>query len=622
MSDRAPIYSASDDGRARAESAAWGRLAATTSADEFWNAWLTILCGQVERARAAMLLLSPGADATYVPAAIWPDARRDMRYLGAAAERALTERAGVVVGPDGSKTPQPDQPAHVGYPIEVDGRLYGAVVLDLAPGPTHELQRSLRLVHWASAWLVDAFRRQQLAERDLRLAGLTTVTDLMATALEEPRFGPSALDVVNELVARLSCDRVSLGVERGPGIDVKAISHTATFDRKSDLVRLIGQAMEEVLDLDVPLVVPQAADDDLAATAHLEAARELKVEAICSVPLIDDGHAFGVLMLERAGGPPFHAAEIELCKTLGLMLGPAFALKQRNERGPIARAREAGHDAVVALFGPRHPGVKLIAAAAVVVLAFFSLVVTEHRVTARTVVEGETQRAVAAPFSGFIAESLVRAGDSVTKGQLLARLDERDLVLEQTRWESEREQAERKFRVALADQDRAAMAVLAAQVNQAEAQLHLVEERLARSRVVAPFDGIVVSGDLSQLLNTPVEQGKVLFEVAPRDRYRVILKVDERDIDYVKLGQTGRLVLSGLPGEVQTFSVKQMTPVSTPQDGHNTFRIEAQLADSSARLRPGMEGVGKILVGRARLIWIWTHGLTDWARLTLWNWLP
>jgi RND family efflux transporter MFP subunit len=238
------------------------------------------------------------------------------------------------------------------------------------------------------------------------------------------------------------------------------------------------------------------------------------------------------------------------------------------------------------------------------------------------VVEGETQRAIAAPFAGFIAESFVRAGDRVTKGQILARLDERDLSLEQTRLLSEREEAERKFRVALAEQDRAAMAVLAAQVNQAEAQLHLVEERLARSRVAAPFDGVVVSGDLSQLLGTPVDQGKVLFEVAPLDRYRVILKVDERDIDYVELGQSGDLVLSGLPGEVMTFSVKQMTPVSTPQDGRNTFRIEAQLSDSSARLRPGMEGVGKILVGRARLIWIWTHGLTDWARLTLWNWIP
>src|SRR4029078_4929554 len=111
----------------------------------------------------------------------------------------------------------------------------------------------------------------------------------------------------------------------------------------------------------------------------------------------------------------------------------------------------------------------------------------------------------------------------------------RDLRLEQTRWSSELEQAERKYRVALAEQDRAAMAVLAAQVNQAEAQLQLVEARLARSSVAAPFDGVVVSGDLSQLLGTPVEQGKVLFEVAPLDRYRVILEVDERDIGYLAL---------------------------------------------------------------------------------------
>jgi RND family efflux transporter MFP subunit len=503
----------------------------------------------------------------------------------------------------------------------MDGRLYGAIVLEIAPGSMRELQRALRSVHWGSAWLVDHFRREQLAERDAKLRGLTTATDLMATALQEPGFGPSAIDVVNELAAKLNCDRVSLGVERGGDVEVKAISHTATFDRKSDLVRFIGQAMEEVIDLGVALSVPQAGDD-LVALAHVEAARELKSAAICSVPLIDDGHAFGVITLERGLGEPFGPDDIDLLKTLGLLLGPAFALKLRNERGPIARFRESFYSASRAVFGPRHPGVKLIAAAAVIVVTFFSLFVTDHRVTARTVVEGEVQRAVAAPFEGFIAESLVRAGDSVTKGQVMARLEEKDLRLEQTRWQSEKEQADRKFRAALAEQDRAAMAVVAAQANQAEAQLQLVEERLSRSRIVAPFDGIVVSGDLSQLLGTPVEQGKMLFEVAPLDRYRVILKVDERDINFVKIGQPGDLVLSGLPGEAMKFSVKAITPVSTPLEGHNYFRAEAQLADSSARLRPGMEGVGKVLVGRARLIWIWTHSLTDWIRLTLWNWLP
>lgn len=342
MSDPAPIYTAADDGRSRAEAAAWESFTAPSDPAELWHGWLAILCGQVGRVRAAMLLLTQGPDAAYSPAALWPDAQRDMRYLGAAAERALTARSGVVLGPDGRSAPQADQPAQVGYPIEVDGRLHGAVVLDIAAGPLPDLQRSLRLVHWASAWLIEHFRRQQSIEADQRLARLVTATDLMATALQEPRFGPSALAVANELSARLKCDRVSLGVERGGSVAVKAISHTASFDRKSDLVRWIGQAMDEVIDLDVALVVPTPEEDDLGALAHAQAARELGDEAICSVPLIDGGHAFGVMTLERAHGEAFTPVEIELCRTLGLLLGPAFALKLGNERGPIERLREGG----------------------------------------------------------------------------------------------------------------------------------------------------------------------------------------------------------------------------------------------------------------------------------------
>jgi len=131
----------------------------------------------------------------------------------------------------------------------------------------------------------------------------------------------------------------------------------------------------------------------------------------------------------------------------------------------------------------------------------------------------------------------------------------------------------------------------------------------------------VVSGDLSQLLGTPVEQGKVLFQIAPLDAYRVILEVDERDIAQVRVGQEGELALSGIPAHPMHFAVKQITPVSTAQEGRNYFRVEAKLDDPSARLRPGMEGVGKIDIGSRKLIWIWTHSLVDWLRLWAWKWL-
>jgi hypothetical protein len=70
------------------------------------------------------------------------------------------------------------------------------------------------------------------------------------------------------------------------------------------------------------------------------------------------------------------------------------------------------------------------------------------------------------------------------------------------------------------------------------------------------------------------------------------------------------------------LAVEQITPVSTSQDGRNFFRVEARLQRASDRVRPGMEGVGKVVSGERKLIWIWTHSLIDWLRLTAWKWLP
>ena len=220
-------------------------------------------------------------------------------------------------------------------------------------------------------------------------------------------------------------------------------------------------------------------------------------------------------------------------------------------------------------------------------------------------------------------EANVRAGDSVRKGQVLARLDDRDLKVERARLVAQREQLGQQYRDAMSRQERAQVRVTSAQIAQSEAQLALIEEQLARTEVSAPFDGVVVSGDLSQSLGAPLERGQVMWELAPLDAYRVILQVDERDIADVRVGQKGELVLSSMPGERQPLSVAKITPVSTPKEGRNVFRVEAQIAArADTRLRPGMEGVAKVEIEERRLISIWTRRLTDWLALKSWSWLP
>ena len=172
----------------------------------------------------------------------------------------------------------------------------------------------------------------------------------------------------------------------------------------------------------------------------------------------------------------------------------------------------------------------------------------------------------------------------------------------------------------MAGHDLTAMQVVGAQLREAQAQLDLLDDKLSRVKIVAPYDGVVVTGDLSQQIGTPLEAGKKLFEIAPLHSYRVVLQVDERDIGQVHEGQDGQLVISGLAGEAMPFTVAKIMPVATAQDGRNFYRVEARLKEDSPLLLPGMEGIGKIGTGHRKLGWVLFHGLFDWLRLNLWGW--
>jgi multidrug resistance efflux pump len=297
-------------------------------------------------------------------------------------------------------------------------------------------------------------------------------------------------------------------------------------------------------------------------------------------------------------------------------------LHRREDRWLPVKAAEACRRVLSHLIGPGHVAMKLTVAALAAIVVFFAVAKGDYRVSATTVIEAAVRRAAVAPFNGYISEAGVRAGDLVRQGQPLAALDDRELRLERLKWASQLEQLVKQYHQAMAAHNSAQVAILAAQVDQAKAQLALIEDQLARTRLLAPFNGIVVTGDLSQSLGSPVERGQVLFEIAPLDAYRVILQMDEREIGDVKVGQRGHLVLSGFPTEHLPLLVRKVTPVSTAREGRNYFRVESELQTTPERLRPGMEGVAKVEVDRRRLIWIWTHQVIDWIRLALWTWLP
>jgi len=608
------------------DQALWRQLVDATTVDQFCRSWLDLQSRMVEGVSAGLVALRQPDSATLSPVALHPEGSREGQHLLGAIERALEEGKGVAVRSDADGDPEPAEELrlHLAYPVRIGEEIHAVAALRITPRPQVQLQIAMRQIQWGAAWLrvwiLDRGARR-LEPHDDRLE---TTLELTALTLEEDRFRDAATAFVTELATRLECDRVSVGFMEGKQVKVRALSHSAEFGKEMNLIRSIGVAMSESIDQQATLVYPEldgAAHDVLRA--HEQLARTHGDGAVCTVPFVDrEGMAFGAVTLERSTHIPFDERTRALCDATAALVGPILEEKRRNDRLLIRKIGDSLWSQVKKLVGPRHAVRKLVAGAALVLVLFFSFADGRFRVTAETTPEGEIQRVVAAPYQGFIFEAPVRAGDIVREGQVMCRLDERDLRLEHSKWSSERQQYELERRKAMAERDLAAMQVLGKKIRQAEAQLARLDEELARAAIVAPFDGLVVSGDLSQSLGSPVETGDVLFEVAPLDAYRVMLSVDERDIGHLAEGQQGELILTAMPGAKLEFTITRITPVSVTEEGQNRFVVEARLTEISEDLRPGMEGYGKVVVGRRKLIWIWTHPLTDWVRLRAWSWWP
>ena len=601
----------------------WEDLRSASNPEASYRAWLGMLARRVGAPLLrGVVVLGPPDAGPFAPVAVWPQGALGTPALVSAIEKAIGQREAITEG--GKKVHAEDGAQRkldvIAHPLLIDGQVFGAVAIECDHQAGDGLAQVIEHLRWSMIALEALVRRNRFSSSD-RMA---TVLELIATSLHYDRFQAAATAVATELSGLLKCERVSIGFMKGRHSRVRALSNSASFGKKANVIRAIEAAMDEAVDQQATVIYPPPGDGPLQVTrAHETLVQDFGAGHACSIPMAEGDNILGAITLERPADQPFDARSVELCEQVAALVGPLLDVKRKDDRWLFQKAWDSWKSYVRKLTGPRHSVLKLVSAVILLLVVFFTFAKGDYRVTADARLEGGVQRAMAAPLAGYIADAYVRAGDIVREGDPLFMLDDRDLVLERLKWVSQRSQYQREYQEAVAGRGRAQANVLAAQVEQAEAQIALIEDQLGRVRVTAPFDAVVVAGDLSQSLGVPVERGDVLFELAPLDDYRVVLMVDERDISQLEPGQTGRLALTGLPGETLPISVQRITPVASAEEGRNFFRVEAEIEGAAPGiLRPGMEGAGKVDIDERRLIWIWTHKIGYWLRMFFWSWWP
>lgn len=482
----------------------------------------------------------------------------------------------------------------------------GTVAAVLAPPHS---ERTLQLVMLSLGWLQLSLASASLVHNH-RAAQLLEVLGHVASQ-REARAG--AQEWINRTAA-WARDQVAA---RAPAISSLQFSLSLFEVRRGALRWWVGA--DTAWAEKGSAAVQEAAD--VASRALAETA-EVSAAPWWALPVLENGETVAV-MVARCGDSSSEVMPAELSTLLRASVNLAEPLLRHwrdADRGLVRHVADAARGAGRKLVGPGHLTWKVGGLAALGTLAVLLLWPVTDRINANAVIEGRVRQVVTAPFEGFIAQAWIRPGAQVRRGDALARLDDRDLRLEQRKHQGERDQAAGKLRQAMAERDAPAMAVASAELQQAEAGLALVDAKLARAELLAPLDGIVVSGDWAQQIGAPIEAGKEMFEIAGSDGYRVVLHVPDHDIARVRVGQGGSLRLTGQPQTAYRFRIVNVTATAAVQDSVNGFRVEAAWEGDVPPLSPGMQGVGKVEVGEANLFTVWTRSSIDWLRMKLWSW--
>lgn len=420
---------------------------------------------------------------------------------------------------------------------------------------------------------------------------------------EASSFQAAAVTLVNHSPARLGCDRAALGTtNRAGACRTVALSGVAKFDRRTAYVRAIEDAFAETLANGGSSYYPAPDDSsNLQTTAHRRLAEVAGAKFVISTPIRNhDFSVIGVWLL--LGSDEVALPQVQQCmySSLAPVESALDRLRLTEQESPIKQAKKfAAH--------LRKTPVALAAAAIVLLLAamFFPMA---YQLKCDCVVEPLTRRFVTAPFDGTLKRSLVRPGDAIETGDLLALMDDREIRLELAGLEADLSRAKKRKDAAMAGRKTSDAQLAALEVDRLQAKLQLLRDRLEQAEIRSPLDGMVVGGDPQQVEGGPLDIGRTLFEVAPLDGMIVEVAVPENEIVHVRAGLEVRIFLHSMQNMVMTGVVKQIHPSSEIRDNESVFVVEVTLSkDGESYLKPGMNGRAKIVCDRRAIGWILFH---------------
>src|SRR5579864_1951850 len=231
-------------------------------------------------------------------------------------------------------------------------------------------------------------------------------------------------------------------------------------------------------------------------------------------------------------------------------------------------------------------------------------------------------------ISGMVRQVKVQSGDRVSKGQVLADLDNPELKAQEQILIQKLAMAESNLRFAQSRSDVAKTAQAERERERLRKELEIAETKVDALQLRAPFGGVLKTPEIQQKVGEFLGTGDEFCQIVNRNEVKARILVRDSDLEQVHLGSPVRVKVQPFPFRTYSGRVEQILPaastdrpVAQPQKAErlgqqltNYFVVTMDFPNSDGSLLEGMTGTAKIS-GKSRplgfqiakAVWRWAH---------------
>jgi GAF domain-containing protein len=468
-----------------------------------------------------------------------------------------------------------------------------------------------------NASLLQAERKVEILEALVKVGGEITSTLDLDHVLDAIVNGPSTV---------IPYERAAIALEQRGRVQVKAVSAVEKINPEDPDISRLQDLLEWASASRDSILVTQHGDEVEVERPETRAKFEKYfadsgMRAFHALPLADEDGLLGILSFESSDPDFLSTAHLEMIRVLATQATVALRNASLYREVPFIEVLEPILQKKRKFLGMPKQRRMAWAAGTALGLIFLGAFPLPLRVDGPAVVAPAHSARVQPVVPGVVQSVRVREGEAVKQGTVLATLAD-------WQYRGELAGAQAKYRAAVAQMDHAlatndgtAAGILHVQVDYWASEVSRDRERLDKTLLRSPIDGVVATPHIEDMIGRSLNPGDTFAEVVDTSLADVDVAIDEVDVPLLRPGESARVKLEGFPMRTFRGVVTVVSPKAQVEDEERVFYARLSVPNNDGIIRAGMQGRSKIVTGwrpagealfRRPGIWLWSK---------IWSWV-